>query len=267
MNTLDLVVALATLIFGLVGAWSGFSKQVGQSVATIAAFAGAAPLGRFFGQALSQSLKCSLFVGVVLATVLGFVVVFLVARFVVTSLVRKFLSGDSKALGASDRVLGFLLGSTKAFAIAYAGICAATMIENNLVFGGRKLAFTPKNSVLVALSREYNLIELQQFSDGKALLNMLRTLSSSNLEVKDNKDFTSLVKDPRVQRLLSTDILKQALESGDLKTLLKSDEASQLLFDAKIQRLIYRLSKSENSPRKAPEKIGDAPQGGRPLKR
>jgi membrane protein required for colicin V production len=242
MNTLDLAVAALTGVFALAGAFSGFSRQVAQSVALALGFLVATPIGRFFGEAVAQVAKCSLTVGVVLATVFGFAITFLVARFIVVLILKKIISGQTLGIGFTDRFLGFLMGGIKTFFVAYLGICAATFTENNLVFGGKKLAFTPKDSVLVGLSRQYNIIEFQQFSDAKELLQTLKAGADSKLAVRDNRDFAALMKDSRVQKLMASDSFKQALESGDIKTLMKSDEASSLLFDDKVQAILKRLS-------------------------
>lgn len=240
----DLAVGIAVLVFAVLGALSGFSRQVAQVVAWIAAFLAAGPAGRFFALPVSQQLGASLTVGVVLATVLAFIVVYLLVRGLLTAVLRRMLAGKDPEDRWTDRALGGLLGGTKAGAMVWIGLSAVLYLENNLVIGGRKFTFAPKSSALVALTRQYNLLELQQFQGAKELARALKFANDpANAQtLKNDPDYTALLKDPRFKGLLNQKALQQALESGDVRALISNNEVVDLIHDGKALRHVERLA-------------------------
>lgn len=237
--TLDLVVGVAVLVFVLLGAMSGFSRQVAQAVAGVAAFFGAGPAGRFLGQPVAQQLKSSLTVGVVLASVGAFIVIYFAVRLVLASILRRLLEGKDQTQG-TDRLLGALLGGLKAGGMAYLGLCAVTFLENNLVVAGKKFVIAPKDSVLVPLARKYNLLEYQQFSGTSDLAKALKVARDPKASSKlaQDPDLLALMKDPRFKALLSQ---KALLDNPDLKTLLGSNQVVELIQDPTMLHRLERV--------------------------
>lgn len=242
--TLDLVVLIAVAIFATWGAFTGFARQVAQALAGVGAFVAAGPCGRFFAQPLAQQLKTSLTVGVVVATVISFVLIYVLARLVLTLLLRRLLAGRDPENRRADRALGFVLGGLKAALLAYVGISAATFVENNLVLAGKKYTFTPKDSALVKLAREYNLVELLQFQGAHDFAKVAKLAQDPKAaaKLKDDPDWGALMRDKRFRDALNTEGLKQALETGDVRSLLRSNEVVELIHDPKALHHLERVS-------------------------
>lgn len=242
--TLDLIAFSALAFFAMWGALSGFAKQVGQAIAGVGAVIIAGPAGRFFAEPMSHVLKSSLTVGVVVATIVAFIAIYLLARLVVTQVLRRLISGKDPKNRSADRTLGFLLGLGKAAVGLWIGLSAATFVENNLVLAGRKYTFTPKDSKLVALARQYNFIESMQFSGAKDLVlaAKLATDPKAAEKLKDDPDYTALMKDSRFRQVLQGDAWKKALESGDVRGLMQNNQLVELIHDPKMGHRLERLA-------------------------
>ncbi len=242
--TLDLIALGVVAFIAIWGAFSGFARQVAQAVAGVAALIAAAPAGRFFAEPMSKALQSSLTVGVVIATIVSFLAVYLLGRLLLTLVLRRLLAGKDPKNRSADRTLGFLLGFTKAATMVWVGLSAATFIENNLVLAGRKYTFTPKDSKLVALARQYNFIETVQFSGAKdlALAAKVATDPKAAAKLKEDPDFAALMKDPRFRQLLQGDAWKKALETGDVRALMQNNQLVELIQDPKMNHRLERLA-------------------------
>lgn len=243
MTTFDLVALGLVGIFAVWGFFTGFSRQVAAAVAALAAFAAAAPGGRFFAQPVAGWLKSSLTVGTVCATVLVFFVVWLVVRLVLTAFLRGLLAGKDGQRRGLDRGLGFALGGGKAAAVIFVGVCAAVFLENNLVVAGRRFAIAPKDSVLVRWARQANVLEYLQFSGVHDLAKVAKLSHDPQAaaKLKGDPDYAALMADPRFRGLVDQGALKKALETGDLRGLLKNNSVVELINDPKMARHLERL--------------------------
>lgn len=240
----DLLALGLVALFAIWGAFSGFSKQVAHALAGIAAAFAAAPAGRFFAEPVAKSLQSSLTVGVVAATVLSFVAVYVLVRIIAAAFLKRLLAGRDPENRSADRFLGFALGGAKAAVAIWVGVSAATFIENNLVLAGKKYTFTPRDSKLVAFSREHNLIEVVQFSGGKdlALAAKVARDPKAAAKLKDDPDYAALMKDPRFRTLLQGDAFKKALETGDVRGLMQNNTLVELIHDPKMSHHLERLA-------------------------
>lgn len=242
--TLDLVALIILAFLALFGALSGFSKQVAQAIAGVAAIVAARPAGSFFGEAMAHGLKSSLTVGIVAATIVSFIVIYLVVRLVLTAMLKRLLAGKDPENRSADRALGLLLAITKGALAIWIGASAATFVENNLVLNGKKYTFTPKDSQLVAFSRKFNFIELLQFGNGRELALAAKVASDPKQaeKLKGDPDYAALMKDPRFKKLVQGDAWKTALETGDVRGLMQSNEFVELLQDARLSHSLERLA-------------------------
>ena len=215
-----------------------------QAIAGIAAVAAATPLGRFFAEPMSKALQSSLTVGVVVATIVSFLAIYLLGRLLLTMILRRLLAGKDPKNRGADRTLGLLLGFTKAATMLWLGLSAATFIENNLVLAGRKYTFTPKDSKLAALARQYNFIETMQFSGAKdlALAAKVATDPKAAARLKEDPDFAALMKDSRFRQALQGDAWKKALETGDVRALMQNNQLVELISDPKMNHRLERLA-------------------------
>jgi hypothetical protein len=175
--------------------------------------------------------------------VLAFVLIYVLVRAILTLIIRRVLAGKDAEARTSDRVLGAALSGVKAGAMVWVGLSAATFLENNLVVAGRRFTLTPRGSVLVPLARQYNVVELLQFSGAKDLAKALKFANDPRnaAALKSDPDFAALARDPRFKGLLNQKALQQALETGDLRALLGNNQVVELIQDPKILRHLERL--------------------------
>lgn len=242
--TLDLLALGALALFAIWGAFSGFARQVAQAVAGLGAVIAAAPGGRLFAEPMAKAIQSSLTVGVVVATIVCFIFVYLIVRAILTAILRRLLSGKDPKNRSADRTLGFLLGGAKTAVALWIGLSAATFIENNLVLAGRKYTFTPQDSKLVVLARQYNFIETVQFSGAKDLVLAAKVASDPKeaARLKDNPDYAALMKDPRFRQVVQGDAWKKALLSGDVRGLMQNNQLVELIHDPKMNDRLERLA-------------------------
>jgi uncharacterized membrane protein required for colicin V production len=244
MSPFDLVALVVVAAFTLWGLFTGFSRQVAAAVAAVAALAAAGPGGRFFAEPVAQQLKASLTVGTVVATVIVFFLVWLVVRLLLTAFLRGLLAGKDGQRRGLDRTLGGALGGFKAAAMIWIGVCAALFLENNLVLAGRRFSFTPKDSLLVRWSSRVNVVEYLQFSGVHELIKAARLSRDPRAvaKLKGNPDYAALMADPRFRHVVNEDALKHALETGDVRALLKLNGVVELINDPQAMRRLERLS-------------------------
>lgn len=242
--TLDLFVLGAIALFAIWGAFSGFARQVAQSVALVGAGFAAVPAGHFFAEPVAKGLQTSLTVGVVVATIVAFIVVFLFGRLLLTLILRRLISPKDPENRSADRLFGFVLGAVKTTASLWVALSAATFVEHNLVLAGKKYTFTPQDSKAVAIARHYNFIEYFQFSNAKELALAVKVAADPKAasKLKDDQDYAALMKDPRFKALTQGTAWKKALETGDVRGLLQSNGAVELLQDPKLGQRVERLA-------------------------
>jgi membrane protein required for colicin V production len=242
--TLDLVILGAALFFALWGFFSGAAKQVATLLAGVVAWLAAGPAGQAFGPLVTKKLATSAMVGTVLATLAAFALVLLVVQVAATWLLRRLLAGRDPTSRTLDRLLGFLLGGGKVLAVMYVALCAMSFLEKNVSIMGRQLAFTPKDSQLMALVRQYNLLEQRQFSGADELLRVARRSKDpkTQAQLKADPTWAQLAKDPRFAKVLNTAAMQKALETGDVRALLGSNEAVEFIQDGRSRELLEQLA-------------------------
>ena len=183
----------------------------------------------------------------VIATVLSFIFVFFIVRLVVSAILKRLISGENEKHSGRDRVLGFLLGGTRMALFAYLALCAMAFAEDNVVIAGKKLGFSPKDSIAFSTVKQFNLLEYQQFSGSRELLAIARAATSPQeaSQMMKDSDFAALMNDGRFKKLINSDAMKKALQTGDVKKLLESNAAVEFLHDDKLMHRIERLSELE----------------------
>ncbi len=112
------------------------------------------------------------------------------------------------------------------------------------MLAGKKYTFTPKDSKLVGFARQYNFIETVQFSGAKdlALAAKIASDPSQADKLKNNADYTALMKDSRFRQVVQGDAWKRALESGDVRGLMQNNDLVELIHDPKMNHRLERLA-------------------------
>jgi membrane protein required for colicin V production len=241
---LDLVLLGLVLFFALWGAFAGAARQVAQILGAAGAWLAARPLGDALGPWVSKDISMPLMVGTVLATFVSFLVVFVVLRGILTMILQRLLSGREPGNRGLDRALGFFFGGAKVAAMAWIVVCALSFVEDNVTVLGKKLGLTPKDSQAFALARKYNLFEMSNFADADALKTVLKAPNDPKAlaRLKDNADYKALKKDPRFAKAETSDTVRKALETGDVRALLQHTDLIKLLQDAEQSRRLERVA-------------------------
>ncbi len=244
MTTPDLALLGLVLAFALWGAFQGAARQVAQSIAAIGAWFAARPCGDFFGPVVANHTHLSLLVGTVLSTFVSFILVFVFARYLLTLLLRRILSGKEAGNRGLDRTLGFFIGGSKVAALAWVMVCALSFVEENVTIQGKKFGIVPKDSAAFALARKYNLFEMSQFSGVTDVVRAAGVQSDPKkaAKLKENPDFQALLKDPRFKQMLDTPAMKSALGGGDTRALLQNNRVLELLQDPLAMQRISRIA-------------------------
>ena len=242
--TLDLLVLGLVLLSAIWGAFTGAARQIAQYVALVIGGIAAAPGGHFFAQPVAARMGTSLGLGVIIATVLTFIVVFVTVRLIVRVVVKRLITGQKEEGRGRDRALGFLLAGVRMTVFAYLALCVLAFVENNVVVAGKKLGFTPKDSVIFPFVRSNNLLEYQQFSGSRDLLKLAKTATSPGeaAALARDSDFAALMNDPRFKKLISTDAMKKALQTGDVRAMFESNAIVEALQDDTMMRKIERAA-------------------------
>ena len=244
---LDWAVLGLVLFFGLWGLFSGAATQLARALGLAVAYLAAGPAGQFVGLPLSHFLTTSLTIGTVLGTVGCFMIIYLVVHLVSTALLRRFFDGGPESgRRGLDRLLGGLLGALKAAAVLYVALCAATFLESNVSIAGKRLTFTPKDSVLMKYVRQYNLLELQQFGGVHDLIRAVKRVKDPRVaaQYKNDPAYELMQRDARFKSLLSSEALRKAFETSDVRALLTNNQVVELLQDSRAMERIERIAES-----------------------
>lgn len=230
---IDLLILSIVAVAAAIGASSGFSRQVAQILAVVVAVGTARPLGTFFGPRMAAELQAPLSSGVIAATIVAFIIIVVACRYAFTALLQRMMAGKDPYRRPLDRSLGAVMAAVKVLGIAYVMISALTFVEDNVTIAGRKLGLSPKSSLAFSFARKYNMFEYSQFRPVKDLVEVARAASDPERARKLQADpaFQALRKDPRFQKALSDAAMKKAIETGDYRTLLRSNPVLQLIQD------------------------------------
>ncbi len=226
---IDLLILSLVLVFAAVGAFQGAVRQLAQLAAIAAGYFCSRPLGRAFGPSLAQSTHVPILFGELAATILVFIAVTVAVRLLLTGVIRSLTRWRNP--GRLDRGLGFLLGGLKIILIAYVVTSALSFVEDNVSWGGRRLGLSPADSVAFAVVRRYNLFELFQYRPVQDLVRIAQSLNDPVKAARLRQDaaFKALAEDPLFGRTLANDSTQRALEAGDTRALLRSDDVLKLL--------------------------------------
>ncbi|MCY0996328.1 CvpA family protein [Myxococcus sp. MISCRS1] len=234
---IDLVILGLVLFFGMIGAFTGASRQVANWVGLALGYFASRKLGPLLAPRFAEAVDGPLVVGLVLGTALLFVCVWLTVRYALGALLARFLAtGKDNEDRSIDRLLGFILGAAKTAAFAWFVLSAMSFFEQHVVIAGKRVGVSPKDSLAVSAARRYNLFEMSQFAPMEDMVAVARasTDPERSQKLKNDPAYKALRKDPRFQRLLQDDQVKQALARGDTAALLRNDLVLQLIQDPDI---------------------------------
>ena len=249
---IDLIILGLVLFFGILGSITGASRQVANFAGLAVGYFASRRLGPILGPRLADALGGPLFLGSILGTVLVFIVVWLSVRYALGALLGRLLArGKHNEERGVDRFLGFVLGAGKMGFLAWVMLSAVAFFEQHVVVAGRRIGLSPKDSLAIQGARRFNLFELTQFAPVGNLVEVGQAAMDPEraAKLKDDPAFKALRKDPRVQRLLQDEKLKQALARGDTTALLRHDLVLQLIQDPDI---VARLGAAARASERAP---------------
>lgn len=231
--SIDLLILGVILFAAILGALAGAARQVANFAALFVAFGCAKPLGTLFGPQLAPAIHQSQGVAIVAATIFFFIVVLITVRYAVTRILRKLLAGKEDEDRGADRMLGFVLGATKAGLIAWVMVSGLVFVEEHVSVAGRSLGISPKDSVAFGFARHYNVFELTQFGGVHELVQVAQALQQPGgpEKLKKNAAYRALLRDPRFQQVFADKSLRHALASGDTLALLHSNDVMKLIRD------------------------------------
>lgn len=247
---IDLSLLGLVLFFGIIGAIRGFSKQLAHLIALVIAFIVARPIGDVLAPHFAKALNASEVIGVVSATFVTFILVLVLVRFVVTRLLKKILEGKVPDDQSLDTGLGFGFAAFKVLAVAYVVLSALTFVEQQISATGRRMGFTPRDSVSFDFARTYNLFTWVHFAPVRDFAQIGRALGKpqSASALKKDPAFKALGEDPRFRKALASREVKEAIATGDLQALLRSEAVVQLIQDEALAERLKEAAIAADVP-------------------
>jgi len=257
----DLGVLLLVVLGGVFGARAGASRQLATWAALLVAALAAHPGGILLGAAFARFFNTSPSLGAVAAAFATFIVAAVVLRIVAIQIFERVFWGHDPAERGTDRALGALLGAGKVAAVAWVALSALAFVEENVQLAGKGLGVSPKDSTAAAIARKWNLFSAPFFSRAADLAAAQKVFRSPELfhRVSGNPAVSELQKSASFRAVVTDPEVKEALDRGDMVTLLRSRSINKLLQDpealvqlAKLRQVVDEVGKEEPSKPVAP---------------
>jgi uncharacterized membrane protein required for colicin V production len=233
---LDLFCLGFLLFFGVIGALTGFVRQVIHLFAVGLGYAAARFGGPMVGQAIAGGLPA------LVAPLVGSAVAFF-TTFMVVHLVGRFLSPKKELRGAWDRGLGSLFALTKAGLMLWVVLSLMVFLEKPLQ--GFRWSFSAGNSDLIALVRDHNLFASYQHPQLEALMSLYRASQDPKQAEKlmGDPNAAKLLADPRMKALIKNPEAGKAASKNDSMGFLRA--AGGLLGDGAFTQGLEIMEKGE----------------------
>lgn len=240
MNTIDLIVLGAVVLFGLLGLITGFLSQL----FSIAALAAAWFLSRPVGVVVADFIRARSDTGESTAFVLGRIIaglaIFTAAK-ILFHVVNHFVGKAPGSIKATNRALGGVFGGAKAFIIAWILLCLVAALPEFFQEKKPDVYGMLQDSLMNRAVEAYNPAkESRMVVAGRGLVKMLKRDPRSLERLKDNPEVAelmSVLKDKISERVKDPETLEK-IRSGDLSPLLGMPE---LLSDPEVRDALMKV--------------------------
>ena len=165
---LDLILCCITLIFGVLGYFSGFAMQAMRLTLLLIAYLFCGLIGSPLGVLLANKFDIDPIIGQAVSTFAVFSVLYLLTStvgWIVIRRNRQFKDFKDLEHKIEDKCLGAGIGLFKAFTIGFLLLCTLVLVESKYRNTLNETGVWYGESFLVGMARDYNLIAYQITDD------------------------------------------------------------------------------------------------------
>lgn len=239
---IDVALLAALAVFGLFGLLSGAIRQLAHLGGLVVGYLFARDVGQWAGPLIASRLGYPVVFTSLAATFAAFFLLYIAAVFLLRFALEKLFPDGER--GALNRVGGFVLGASKAAAIAFVVLSIALLADRVLGEHLPGWKAEERTSVAVRLVRRYSpFTHLPQFKGLERLAQASRDPEAAARLSRD-PEFKALTKDPRLQALAKEPAFQRAVQTGDWARALENPALLELLENPDVAKKLGRLSSS-----------------------
>ncbi|NQT20959.1 MAG: CvpA family protein [Planctomycetes bacterium] len=244
MNTIDLIVIGAVVLFGLLGLITGFLSQLFSIAALAAAWFLSRPVGAVVADYIAARSDTAPSWAFVLGRIIAGVAIFTAAK-MLFHIVNHFVGKAPGAIKATNRLLGGVFGGAKAFIIAWIFLCLVAAFPEFFQKKEPNVHAMLQGSLMNKAVEAYNPAkESRLLGAAGSMVKILKQDPRSLERLKDDPDvaeFISVIESKASERIKDEEELEK-IRSGDLSALLGMRE---LFFDPEVREALLKIDFSE----------------------
>ena len=241
LATLDIIVAIAVLLFAVIGFFKGFLAQVLSILALIVAYLLSRPLGKAIAGIIARNSDNPNSSSYVLGSFLALLIIYAGIKLII-HYTCKFLRGKRSDVFINN-LLGAAFGGAKAFAVAW--ICLCTVAAFPARFQGKSpdIYAMLHGSRMETIIRKWNPVGKSRIADSFRQLEVI---------ARDPQAFQRLKKDPNLARLLSimerklkaevTDAeTRRRIQDGDMSSIMRIEKLWSIFRDPEVAEALKKV--------------------------